>query len=117
MNVSRSLLDDIKRKELQWYGHVQRMEEGRLSKEVMKWRPPGRRKRGTPKLTWAAGIRGLIGEKGIGGGRQERQTQLDEGDDIINKLGQEDVNRLYSLLNNKLLRQRDGYRYKNLHYT
>ena len=34
---------------LQWYGHVSRMEEGRLPKEVMKWRPPGRRKRGRPK--------------------------------------------------------------------
>jgi hypothetical protein len=41
------------------------MEEGRLTKEVMKWRPPGRRKRSRPKLTWAEGIRGLIGEKGL----------------------------------------------------
>ena len=38
------------------------MEEGRLPKEVVKWRPPGRRKRGRPKLTWAEGIRGLTGE-------------------------------------------------------
>jgi hypothetical protein len=29
----------------------------------MKWRPPGRKKRGRPKLTWAEGIRGLMGEK------------------------------------------------------
>jgi hypothetical protein len=42
MKVTRSLLEDIKTKQLQWYGHVQRMEEGRLPKEVMKWRPPGR---------------------------------------------------------------------------
>ena len=42
MNVIRSLLDDIKTKQLQRYGHVQRMEEGRFPKEVMKWRPPGR---------------------------------------------------------------------------
>jgi hypothetical protein len=39
--------------------------EVRLPKEVMKWRPPGRRKRGRPKLTWAEGIRGLMGEKGL----------------------------------------------------
>jgi hypothetical protein len=32
MNVTRSLLDDIKTKQLQWYGDVQRMEEGRLPK-------------------------------------------------------------------------------------
>jgi hypothetical protein len=65
MNVTRSLLDDIKTKQLQWNGQVQRMEEGRLTKEVIKWRPPGRRKRGRPKLTWAEGIRGLMGGKGL----------------------------------------------------
>ena len=34
-------------------------------KEVMKWCPPGRRKRGRLKLTWAEGIKGLMGEKGL----------------------------------------------------
>jgi len=56
MNVTRSLLDDIKTKQQKWYGHVQRMEEGSL---------PGRRKRGRPNLNWAEGIRGLLGGKGI----------------------------------------------------
>jgi hypothetical protein len=65
MNVEGSLLEDVKTKQLQCYGHVQRMEEGRLPKEVMKWRPLGRRKRGRPKLTWVEGIRGLMGEKGL----------------------------------------------------
>ena len=65
MNVRRSLLDDIKTKQLQWYGHVSRMEEGKLPKEVMKYRPPGRRKRSRPKCTWADGIRGLMREKGL----------------------------------------------------
>jgi len=41
------------------------MEEGTLPKRVMKWIPPGRRKRGRPKATWAEGIRGLMGEKGL----------------------------------------------------
>jgi hypothetical protein len=62
MNVT---IDDIKTKQLQWYGHVQRMEERRLPKEVMKWRPSGRRKQGRPKITWEEGIRGLMGEKGL----------------------------------------------------
>ena len=65
MNVTRSLLDDIKTKQLQWYGYVQRMEKGRLRKEVIKWRPRGRRKRGRPKLTWAEGSKGLMGGKGL----------------------------------------------------
>jgi hypothetical protein len=63
MNVTRYLLADIKTRQLQWYRHVQRMKEGRLPKEVMKWHPPGRRKQGRAKLTWAEGIRGLTGEK------------------------------------------------------
>jgi hypothetical protein len=41
------------------------MEEGGLPKEVMKRSPPGRRKRGRPKLTWGKGIRRLMGEKGL----------------------------------------------------
>jgi hypothetical protein len=56
-----SLLDDIKTKRFQWYGHVQRMEEI----EVMKWGPPGRRKQGRPKLAWVEGSRGLMGQKGL----------------------------------------------------
>ena len=34
-------------------------------KKVMKWSPPGRRKRGRPKLTWVEEIRGLMEEKGL----------------------------------------------------
>jgi len=62
MNTVKSLLDDIKTKQVQCYGHVQRIEEGRLRKQVTKWRPPGRTKRCGPKLTWAEGIRGLMGK-------------------------------------------------------
>jgi hypothetical protein len=36
MNVTRSLLDDIKTKQLHCYRHVQRIAEGRLPKEVVK---------------------------------------------------------------------------------
>jgi len=65
MNVVWSLLHDIKTKQLQWYGHVQRMEEERLPKEILEWSPPGRRKRVRPELTWAEGIKGLMGGKGL----------------------------------------------------
>jgi hypothetical protein len=34
MDVTRSLLDDIRTKELQWYGYVQRMEEGDCQKKL-----------------------------------------------------------------------------------
>ena len=34
------------------------------TEKVMKWSPP-RRKRGRPKASWAEGIGGLFGEKGL----------------------------------------------------
>jgi hypothetical protein len=65
----------------------------------MKWRPPGRRKRVRPKLTWVEGIRGLMSEKGLVE-EDWNDRQVKKEDNIINKWAQEDVNRLYSLLNN-----------------
>jgi hypothetical protein len=43
------------------------MEEGRLPKEVMKRRPPGRRKRGRLTLTWGGRDWRTDGKKGING--------------------------------------------------
>jgi len=37
----------------------------KLPKLVMKWCPPVRRKRGGPTVTWAEGIKGMMGEKGL----------------------------------------------------
>jgi hypothetical protein len=37
----------------------------RQKEYLLEWRPSGRRKRGTPKLTGAEGIRGMMGEKGL----------------------------------------------------
>jgi len=100
MNVARSLLDDIKTQQLKWYGHVQRMEERRLPKKVIKWSKPGRRKRGRPKATWAEGIKGLMGEKGlIEEDWKDRQRQMEEKDKIIVKWAQEDVETSDNLLN------------------
>ena len=44
MNVTRSLLDEIKTKQLKWYGHVQRMEEGRLPKKSYVTEPTRKKK-------------------------------------------------------------------------
>ena len=38
MNVTRSLLDDIKMKQLKWCGNVQRMEEEEENEEDLKLR-------------------------------------------------------------------------------
>jgi 16S rRNA U1498 N3-methylase RsmE len=50
------IIDIIERKRLQWYGHVKRMQEERLSKLIMEWIPRERRKRGRPRKTWMEGV-------------------------------------------------------------
>ena len=72
---------------------------GDYQKNVMKWSPPGRRKRGRSKATWAEDIRGLLGGKGINGRRLEWQRQMEEKDKIIVKRAQEDVETSNNLLN------------------
>lgn len=56
MGVKHTIMDDIKTKQLMWYGHVQRMEEGRLPKIILKWSPTGRRRRGRSKRSWREGV-------------------------------------------------------------
>ena len=65
----------------------------------MKWRPPGRRKLGRPKLTWAEGIRGLMEEKALMEEDWNDRRKLVEEDYIIVKWAQENVGTLYRLLN------------------
>jgi hypothetical protein len=64
----------------------------------MKWHPPGRRKQGRPKLTWAEGVRGLMGEKGL---MEENWNDRSNWRKKIIQLlrAQEDVETLYNLLN------------------
>ncbi|XP_044764516.1 uncharacterized protein LOC123321077 [Coccinella septempunctata] len=65
MGVKETVTELIERKQLVWYGHVQRMAEHRLPKKVMRWIPPEHRKRGRPKKTWIEGVRKSMSERGL----------------------------------------------------
>ncbi|XP_044760299.1 uncharacterized protein LOC123317755 [Coccinella septempunctata] len=56
MGIEGTLMDDIEKRQLIWYGHIQRMSETRLPKQVMNWQPAERRKRGRPKTSWKQGV-------------------------------------------------------------
>ena len=56
MKVSGSIIEDIEKQQLVWYGHVRRMGPERLPRQVLEWIPPERRKRGRPPATWIQGI-------------------------------------------------------------
>jgi hypothetical protein len=56
MDAQNMILDDITRKQLIWYGHVERMDPTRLTKITIHLKPEGRQKRGRPRRIWKDGI-------------------------------------------------------------
>ena len=50
--------DYIRYKQLNWYGHVQRMNEGRLPLKILEWCPSERRRRrkGSPRNFWMPSV-------------------------------------------------------------
>jgi hypothetical protein len=56
MDAQDMILDEITRKQLIWYGHVERMDPTCLPKVMIHWEPKGRKKRGHPWRTWKDGM-------------------------------------------------------------
>jgi hypothetical protein len=54
------IIDIIEKKRLQWFGHVERMQEERLPKLIMEWIPGKRRKRERSRKTWLEGVRAAM---------------------------------------------------------
>ncbi|XP_030749700.1 uncharacterized protein LOC115877593 [Sitophilus oryzae] len=48
MRAEHTIVDDIRTKQLIWFGHVQRMPDHRIPKQILLWTPRGRNKRGRP---------------------------------------------------------------------
>lgn len=49
MNEEETVMEEIERRNLVWYGHVRRMEPQRWPQRLWKWTPPPeKRKRGRP---------------------------------------------------------------------
>jgi len=65
MGVTHTIADEVRVKQLRWYGHVQRMPEERLPKQIFKYTPQGRRKRGRPRRSWREGIDKELRERGV----------------------------------------------------
>ena len=54
------IIDTIKKKRLQWYGHVKRMPVERIPKLIMDWISRERRKRGRPRKVWMEGVQAAM---------------------------------------------------------
>jgi len=76
MDAPDTILDKVTRKQLFWYGHVERMDPTRLPKIMINWKPEGRKKRGRPRRTWKAGIYTAMSERGL---RMEQPMAMEHG--------------------------------------
>jgi len=59
------LLSKIRKHRLQWWGHIQRMEDGRRAKQALSWIPEGSCKIGRPRITWSDNITKDIENSGV----------------------------------------------------
>ena len=66
MNIKNSVLDYIRYKQLNLYGHVQRMDQERLPRRILEWYPTGRRRKGRPRNSWMPEVTTGMRERGIG---------------------------------------------------
>ena len=65
MKVETTIIEEIQRRQLIWYGHVKRMDEERLPKIILNWTPTERRRRGRPRTTWMGGIQKAMSERNL----------------------------------------------------
>ena len=49
INIKNSVLGYMRYEQLNWYGHVQRMNEEGLHRKILEWCPPGRQRKGRPR--------------------------------------------------------------------
>ena len=79
IGLEEPIIKEIEQNRLTWYGHVQRMAEGRLHKIALKWVPKQKKARGRPKKNWKEGIRKAMNERNLNEGQWEDRKQWSLG--------------------------------------
>jgi hypothetical protein len=80
MNNQDTILDEITRKQLICYGHVERMDPTRLPKIMINWKHEGREKRGRPQRTSKDGIYTVMSGRDLRVGERNNRRQWDMED-------------------------------------
>ena len=60
--VDGDVLGSIRRNTLRWFGHMERMDDERLTKRVYKSKVEGERVRGRPRMRWMDGVKTYVNE-------------------------------------------------------
>ena len=74
LEAEETVVERIRRRRLRWYGHVRRMEGGRLPNAALHGHVEGERSRGRQRKTWMDNIKEDL---------QERGTDLTKIGDIV----------------------------------
>jgi hypothetical protein len=69
IGLKETIITETEQNQLTWYGHVQRMEEGKLPKIALKWMTKQERARGRTKKNWMEGIRKATNERNLNEGQ------------------------------------------------
>ena len=59
-----SVVEKIEKKQLKWFGHINRMKEYRKPKQYLEARPEGRKQRGRPRVSYIDVIEDLGRKRG-----------------------------------------------------
>src|SRR6218665_2209584 len=65
LGTEETVVQKIKKRRLQWFGHVERMEEKRLPNAALHEHVEGKRSRGRQRKTWMDNVREDLKEKNI----------------------------------------------------
>ena len=63
--IGRELASRIDQRVLRWFGHLERMDESRLTRRVMTAEVSGGRVRGRPRIGWIEGMKVALGNRGM----------------------------------------------------
>ena len=63
--IERELASRADQRVLRWFGHVERMDDYRISRRVLMVEVSGGRVRGRPRLGWMDGVKVALGNRGI----------------------------------------------------
>ena len=75
IGLEETIVKEIELNQFTWYGHVQRMAEGRLPKIALKWMPKQKRAQGRLKKNWMERIRKAMNERNLNEGQWEDRKQ------------------------------------------
>jgi len=79
IGLEEPIRNEIEQNQPTWYGHAQRMAEGRLRRLALKWMAKQKRARGRPKKSWMEGIRKAMNERNLNEGQWEDRKRWSLG--------------------------------------